>query len=81
MMKINKAVLFLTLLPELANGRVPKFTFNECVKVTQGFYKDCKGRLQDWDESSLTYRVRLDACNGSNAIAQIEEFSLVRCEK
>lgn len=53
----------------------PKFHFKECVKVTKGFYKDCKGRVDSYLDYDKNYNVDLN-CKGSSAYVSFKEEDL-----
>jgi hypothetical protein len=65
----------------LGASRDTKFVFNESVKVTNGFYKDCCGHVKSFNVNS--YNVE-GTCRHENFIADIEQTDLVlihgRCE-
>ncbi len=43
----------------------PKFHFKDCVKITSGFYKGCRGTVEEFYGVD-TYQVTIGNCRGSS---------------
>ena len=56
-----------------------KFRFNDCVKVTKGFYKDCYGRVKDAHIND-EYTVYL-TCDGDTNIIRVISADDLQSEK
>lgn len=56
----------------------PKFHFKDCVKVTNGFYRGCKGTVEDSNgvEGGRTYGVSIESCKGEGFWANFNEDEL-----
>lgn len=61
----------------------PKFHYGDCVKVTEGFYRGCFGRVRDMHFGD-TYEVslRCKVSNGTNYITQaVDAKNLIAIEE
>jgi hypothetical protein len=61
-----------------AGPKQPKLHYDDCVKVTSGFYKDCVGLVKGVyspDSGSTTYEVNL-TCKADATVQDIEENNL-----
>ena len=56
---MNKLILFLVFLPLISIAKEPKYHYKDCVKVTSGFYKGCRGYTESYIEPD-TYIVTAD---------------------
>lgn len=61
----------------------PKFHYNDCVVVNQGFYYNCKGKVKRYYEfSSSKYDVELSNCgDGAAHTESFKEEELDHCEQ
>lgn len=65
----------LLFLPVICLAGEPKFHYMDCVKVTNGFYRGCKGRVQRLEEVS-NYEVYISDCRENSTIVTFEEKDL-----
>lgn len=76
-------VLFLISLTCLASD--PKFHFMDCVKISRGFYKGCKGNVTSYylsaDANKPVYGVDITNCRGETFSSDFEEEQLEGCKK
>ena len=57
----------------LASG--PKFHFMDCVKITSGFYKNCKGKVTQFYGVN-SYEVSVSDCKGASFYSNFDEVDL-----
>lgn len=78
-------VLFLMALTCTASE--PKFHFMDCVKILNGFYKNCKGNVVSHsNQGAITqlysiYGVEVDDCKGNSFTSTFDEDQLEGCKK
>ena len=82
---MKKIILILLLSSScFASDPEPKFHFRDCVKITHGFYKECKGTVESLYETS-SYQVYISNCKDAKYFSvYIEEYDLESskdCEK
>ncbi len=54
----------------------------DCVQVTKGFYKGCKGNVISYDSDiPPSYSVDVDDCKGQSFYNDFDESQLKRCSK
>ena len=74
--------LFILFLPIFCFASEPKFHFEDCVKVTKGFYQGCKGRitgLSDPDKYYVTGECKI--YRFSDTIKESDLTAANGCEK
>jgi hypothetical protein len=63
----------------------PKFHYMDCVKVVQGFYRGCKGKVTDYmggnNSEAPSYVVDFDDCKGHPLTQDFYENELEACKK
>jgi hypothetical protein len=77
------SILLLISLTTLAGE--PKFHFMDCVRITEGFYKGCKGNVKNYLSGSATtepsYTVSVDDCKNNSFYDDFYENQLEACKK
>lgn len=58
----------------------PQFHYQECVKITAGFYKGCNGKASFYDEEYDRYEVE-GKCKGDSFNVNVDGYNLARCDK
>ena len=73
--------LFLLMISLTSIASEPKFHYMECVKITQGFYKECTGNAVsiDYSADGTTYDVEMQNCKGHFFRQTFHEFELEKC--
>jgi len=72
---MKKLLILLSFISLTCLGAEPKFHFRDCVKVTHGFYRGCKGRV-DIMSGDTDYYVEMNDCRGVNVYELFDEKNL-----
>ena len=79
-----KIVIFLTFLISLSClANETKYHFYDCVKIKNGFFRGCKGRVMDFHEGPLgieIYEVSVVDCHGMDFHTNASSKDLVATE-
>lgn len=79
--------MFLLLISLTCMASEPKFRYMDCVRIKEGFYKDCRGKVINYypangnNSKVPMYEVSVDDCKGGSLIADFFEDELKGCKK
>lgn len=74
-----KKLIFVLFLSLSCSASEPKFHFKDCVKVNKGFYRDCKGTVEELITTmgpDVLYTVNVEDCKGSGFYNNFSEEDL-----
>jgi len=76
---------FLLLISLTCLASQPKFHYLDCVRINDGFYKGCTGKVTEFYPSSsykaATYSVSVEECKGQGFFYDFYETELEGCKR
>ena len=77
---MKKLLILLSFISLTCLGAEPKFHFRDCVKVTHGFYRGCKGTVDGFVIEDINgngvYSVQIDDCKGAGVYGEFNDTQL-----
>jgi len=73
--------LFLIFTSGICMASEPKLHYMDCVKIIEGFYKDCHGKVTDYYPADQVYTVNVQNCKGSGFTHEFDASRLEACKK